>query len=318
MIFLILPEVEMLDFAGPLQVFSEAARTRPRYRIRLCSTRERVRCDQGVTLADLEPLPDAHSGDLVIVPGMPYRMTERIERPVLRWLRDAHAGGAHVASVCTGAFVLGEAGLLAGRRCTTHWARTNDLQRRFPAARVLADRLFVTDGSVTTSAGIASGIDMALGMIEQAHGTLLAAEIAREMVVYIRRDGAHQQQSIYLDYRTHLHPGVHRIQDWLVQNPGEKYTLMDLGAVAGMSARNLTRVFRRETGISVKDFATRVRLERARALLHDPMLTIEAVAQKCGFETSRQFRRVWRDAFGGTPTEDPSPRRAGRRSPKGG
>lgn len=302
MIFLLLPEVEMLDFAGPLQVFSEAARTRPRYRIRLASTHERIRCDQGVTIADLEPLPEVQSGDLVIVPGMPYRMTERIERAVLRWLREAHAAGAHVASVCTGAFILGEAGLLAGRRCTTHWARTSDLQRRFPAARVLADRLFVTDGSVTTSAGIASGIDMALGMIEQAHGPLLAAEIAREMVVYIRRDGAQQQHSIYLDYRTHLHPGVHRIQDWLVQNPGEKYTLTDLGEVAGMSARNLTRVFRRETGISVKDFATRVRLERARALLHDPMLTIEAVAQRCGFETSRQFRRVWRDAFGAAPS----------------
>lgn len=296
----------MLDLAGPLQVFSEAARARPRYRIRLCSTRERIRCDQNVvTLADLEPLPQQLGpGDLVVVPGMPYRATERIERAVHRWLKEMHEAGAHVASVCTGAFLLGDAGLLAGRRCTTHWGRTAELQRRFPTARVLADRLFVTDGAVTTSAGIASGIDMALGMIEAAHGPLLAAEIAREMVVYIRRDGSHRQDSIYLDYRSHLHPGVHRIQDWLVQNPDMKYTLTDLGELAGMSARNLTRVFRRETGISVKSFATRVRLERARALLHDPMLTIEAVAQRCGFETSRQFRRVWRDAFGAAPSNE--------------
>jgi len=292
----------MLDLAGPLQAFSEANRLRPLYRLRVCSTRDRVRCDQGVTLADLEPLPEVAGGDLVIVPGMPYRATERVDRAVVRWLRAAHAAGAHLASVCTGAFILGQAGLLDQRRCTTHWSRTADLQQRFPAARVLTDRLFVTDGRITTSAGIASGIDMALALIEKTHGPLVTAEVAREMVVYIRRDGAQEQRSIYLDYRTHLHPGVHRVQDWLVQNPDEKYTLTELGRLAGMSARNLTRVFRRVTGISIKDFATRVRLEHARALLHDPTLTIEGVARRCGFETSRQFRRVWREAFGGPPS----------------
>src|SRR5205085_2241559 len=112
----------------------------------------------------------------------------------------------HIAAICTGAFVLGEAGLLNGRRCTTHWSRLDELHQRFTSATVLINRLFVTDGNVTTSAGIASGIDMTLALIERAYGPLVAAEVARDMVVYIRRDGSESQQSVYLDYRTHLHP----------------------------------------------------------------------------------------------------------------
>lgn len=294
MIFVVLPQVEILDFAGPLQALSEANRSRQRYRIRICSTRPRIESDQGVVLADLEPLPENAGDALVVVPGMPYAATERLERndrKVTRWLADAARNGAHVASVCTGAFILGEAGLLEGKRCTTHWSRTAELARRFPRARVLDDRLYITDGAITTSAGIASGIDMALALIEQADGPIVAAEVAREMVVYLRRDGAQEQSSVYLDYRTHLHPGVHRVQDWIVQNPAMRATLPALADIAGMSARSLTRTFRSATGISVLAFTTRVRLELARTLMHDPGLTMDAVAQRCGM-SARQLRRM--------------------------
>ncbi len=291
MIFVVLPEVEILDFAGPLQALSEANRSRQRYRIRICATRPRIVSDQGVVLSDLEPLPDDVGDALVVVPGMPYRATEKIERKITRWIANAARGGAHIASVCTGAFVLGEAGLLDGRRCTTHWSRTSELARRYPRARVLEDRLYVTDGEITTSAGIASGIDMALALIEQADGPIVAAEVAREMVVYLRRDGAQEQHSVYLDYRTHLHPGVHRVQDWIVRNPSTRATLHALADVAGMSPRSLTRTFRSATGISVLAFTTRVRLELARTLLHDPGLSMEAVAQRCGM-SARQLRRL--------------------------
>ncbi|HYC61550.1 MAG TPA: DJ-1/PfpI family protein [Thermoanaerobaculia bacterium] len=290
MIFVVLPEVEMLDLAGPLQAFSEANAARPRYRIRACATRPRIASHQGIVLSDLEPLPDRAGDALVIVPGMPYAAAQKIERKVTRWIAEAARRGAHIASVCTGAFAIGEAGLLDGRRCTTHWSRTGELARRFPRARVLEDRLFVTDGNVTTSAGIASGIDMALALIEQADGPIVAAEVAREMVVYLRRDGAQQQHSVYLDYRTHLHPGVHRVQDWIVRNPNERATLEAIADIAGMSPRTLTRTFRRATGISVLDFTTRVRLELARTLLHDPGLTMEAVAGRVGM-SARQLRR---------------------------
>ncbi len=291
MIFVLLPEVEILDFAGPLQALSDANRGRQRYRIRICATRPRIESHQGVVLSDLEPLPDVTGDALVVVPGMPYRATEKIERKVARWIAQAARNGAHIASVCTGAFVLGEAGLLDGRRCTTHWSRTAELAQRYPRAKVLEDRLYVTDGAVTTSAGIASGIDMALAFIEQADGPIVAAEVAREMVVYLRRDGAQEQRSVYLDYRTHLHPGVHRVQDWIVQNPATRATLDALAGIAGMSPRSLTRTFRGATGISVLAFTTRVRIELARTLLHDPGLSMDAVAQKCGM-SARQLRRL--------------------------
>jgi len=277
----------MLDLAGPLQAFGEA---RGRYRTRVCSTRRQIRSHQGVLLADLDPLPDVNADTIVVIPGMPYAATHRVERAITRWLIDAARAGAHIASVCTGAFIVGEAGLLDGRRCTTHWSRTAELARRFPTATVLHDRLFVTDGNVTTSAGIASGIDMALAFIEHADGPIVAAEVAREMVVYLRRDGAQEQSSVYLDYRTHLHPGVHRVQDFIVQNPRARATLPELAEVAGMSTRSLTRSFRAATGISVHQFTTRVRLELARSLMHDPGLTADAVAQRAGV-SARQLRR---------------------------
>ena len=302
-IFLILPEVEILDLAGPLQAFHEANRGRSRYDVRLCSTKDRVVTDQGLWLSDLEPLPEVSAGDLIVVPGMPYRATERLDRTAVRWLKMSHAAGAHLASICTGAFALGEAGLLDGRRCTTHWSRTGELQRRFPRAKLLTNRLFVTDGEITTSAGIASGIDMALALIEHAHGPLAAAEVAREMVVYIRRDGSDAQQSVYLDYRSHLHPGIHRVQDRLIQHPARRESLTELASLAGMSPRHLTRLFRQTTGISVHDYATRIRLELARTLLHDPTQTIEAIATRCGFDSARQFRRVWGRVWGGAPSD---------------
>ena len=265
-VFLILPEVEILDLAGPLQAFHEAARSHP-FRIRICATRDEVPSHQGVTLSRLEPLPEVNAGDLIVVPGMPYRATEHVEREVIRWLRRAAAIGAHISSICTGAFILGEAGLLDGRRCTTHWTRIGELRRRYPSARVLDNRLYVTDGSITTSAGIASGIDMALALIERAYGPLVALDVAREMVVYLRRDGSHEQDSVYLDYRTHIHPGIHRVQDQLIQNPERRFALTELARSAGMSPRSLTRTFRQATGISVNDFATRVRLELARTFI---------------------------------------------------
>jgi transcriptional regulator GlxA family with amidase domain len=306
-IFLLLPEVEILDLAGPLQAFHEANRERRRYDVRLCSTREKICTDQGLWLSDLEPLPDAGADDLVVVPGMPYRATEQLERAAVRWLKMSHAAGAHIASICTGAFVLGEAGLLDDRRCTTHWSRTNELQRRFPRAKLLTNRLFVTDGEITTSAGIASGIDMALALIERAYGPMAAAEVAREMVVYIRRDGSDAQQSVYLDYRAHLHPGIHRVQDRLIQQPAKRESLTALASLAGMSPRHLTRLFRQTTGISVHDYATRIRLELARTLLHDPTMTMEAIATKCGFDSARQFRRVWTRVLGGSPSSARQP-----------
>lgn len=307
-VFLLLPELEILDLAGPLQTFDEAARAGADLRVVLGSPQPRVRTDQGLCLADLEPLPAPEPTDLIVVPGMRFAALDAVPAPVLAWLREADLRGAQLASVCTGAFVLGRAGLLEGRQCTTHWSRVEDLQRAYPSARVLDNRLFVHDGPVTTSAGIASGIDMALALLERQFGPLLVAAVAREMVVYLRRDGSHRQQSVYLEYRTHLHPGVHRVQDWLTAHPAERVTLTDLARRAALSPRHLTRVFRQATGVSVQEFTTRLRLELARGLLHDPKMTVEAVASRCGFASARQLRRLWKGVYGTSPGSERSAR----------
>jgi transcriptional regulator GlxA family with amidase domain len=300
-IAVVLPEVEILDLAGPLQAFYEAGRSGAEYRIEVCGVVPRVRSGQGVWLSDLAPLPEPAPDDLVLVPGLALAAMGTEAARAAGWIRRAHDAGARIASVCTGAFVLADAGLLAGRQCTTHWSRVDDLARRAPTAQVLRNRLFVQDRRVTTSAGIASGIDMALWLVEESWGPLVAAATAREMVVYLRRDSAHGQRSVYLEYRTHLHAGVHRVQDWLVAHPGEHATLAELGRVAAMSPRNLTRAFRRATGVSVQRFRSMVRLELARNLLNDPGLSIEGVARQCGFDSARQLRRLWREAHGTSP-----------------
>ncbi len=295
---LLLPDVHLQDMAGPVQVFYEAAELGGAYQLTFCASKSRVLTAQGLVLADLEPLPEPREGDLVLIPGISSAKIDRLDHAPTAWLQKAHAVGAQLASICTGAFVLARAGLLDGRRCTTHWKTADHLRSEYPRARLIENRLFVEDGNVITSAGVCSGIDMALALVEHDFGPLVVSRVAREMVVYLRRSGDQEQRSVYLDHRTHLHPGVHRAQDFIVQNPERKATIADLARIAAMSPRNLTRVFHRATGVTPKQFASKVRLQVARDLIDDPQRTVEGIAASCGFEDPRQLRRLWKQAFG--------------------
>jgi transcriptional regulator GlxA family with amidase domain len=305
-VFLLLPNVNLLDLAGPAQVFSSAASMGAPYQVVFCANQPELTTAPGLVLADLAPLPVVGAGEIVLVPGIGLHadsLGDRLLNPTVgRWLNEAYLAGANLASVCTGAFVLGEAGLLDGRCCTTHWEAVPLLRSRYPRARVDEATLFVHDGPITTSAGIASGIDMALALVEREHGPLLAAQIARYLVVYLRRNGSHAQQSIYLDYRTHLHPGVHRAQDYLAASLTTPVSLSHLAATAEMSVRSLSRAFKEATGLTPLQYHHRLRLELGAALLDNPDLSIEAVAERCGFEDARQFRRLWQRTFGAPPS----------------
>ncbi len=301
-VFLILPHVHALDLAGPVQVFYEANSFGGQYRLRYCARARKVRTAQGLCLSDLEPLPPVGPGDLVLVPGIDSRTLDHLEQVPVDWLRAARKAGATIGSICSGAFALAQAGLLDGRQCTTHWKVADRLAAAHPAATVHGNRLFVRDDGIVTSAGVTAGIDMALWLVEEEHGPLVAARVAREMVVHARRDGASEQTSVYLKYRTHFHPGVHRVQDWLISRPERRPTIDQLARIAGMSRRNLTRAFRQATGITLKTFANSLKLEIARNLLHDPVLTIDAVASRCGFRDARQLRRLCSSHLNLTPS----------------
>jgi transcriptional regulator GlxA family with amidase domain len=192
---------------------------------------------------------------------------------------------------------------LDGRNVTTHWRRVEELRRAFPKANVHANRLYVFDGRVATSAGVASGVDLALAILERDAGPRLTASVAREMVLAARRSGTQEQLSAFLAGRDHVFAEVHAVQDWLVEHMDEAYTLESLGLVAGVSARTLTRRFRSATGRTVKAYANALRLEYARMLLRDRTLTIDDVASRCGLADGRHLRRLWREAYGSSPSQ---------------
>ena len=309
-VFLVLANTELLDLAGPVQVFSEANDLGASYRLRYCGLTAETRTAQGLMVHQLEPLSAIEFGpdDLLFMPGLPKPMYDKkalaqLDSSVFTWLQDVQQQGVTICSVCTGAFVLGYVGLLNGRFCTTHWQCTTKLQDDYPQAKVLQDRLFVEDNNIYSSAGIASGIDLALSILEERMGALFTAKVARALVVYIRRDGAQDQKSIYLSYRSHLSPQVHQVQDWLIANPGEPYTIELLAEKLHISSRHLTRLFKQATGITISAYATLVKIEYAQTLLKNPELTIEAVAQQCGFKDARQLRRLWQIHFGHSPSQ---------------
>ncbi|GGJ26951.1 AraC family transcriptional regulator [Deinococcus roseus] len=306
MIFLLLGKVNLLDLGGPAQVFDTARYFGAPYQVSFHAFEPSIVSAQGLPLGPLTPPPLPEKHDLVVIPGPelspPQAGHLMFSGEVLQWLQQAHRIGATLASVCTGAAALGEAGLLDGKICTTHWSLLEHMKHRYPLARVQDGVLFTQDGNIITSAGIASGMDMTLSLIEREHGPLFTARVARYLVLYIRRDSNHAQQSLYLDYRTHLHSGVHRVQDQIAQEPGRKTTLSELASLVKLSPRGLSKAFKQHTGLTPLEYQQKLRLELARQLMHNPALTLEGIAQRCGFEDARHFRRIWKDQFGTSPS----------------
>ncbi len=305
-VFVLLPGVNLLNLGGPAQVFDVAQRFGAAYNLHFCAATPQIQSIQGLPLGPLAPFPEPRRDDLVVIPGPrlddPVAGQPWIDPAAVAWLRSAYGAGAHLASVCTGMAALGEAGLLDGRRCTTHWGSVEEMQARYPKALLQDAVLYTYDGQITTSAGIASGIDMALSILEREHGPQLTAQVARYLVIYLRRDGIQTQASVYLAYRTHLHPGVHRVQDQLSQHVAARAPLEALAALANMSPRGLTRAFKQHTGLTPLGYQQELRLELAGQLMANPRLTLDAIAGKCGFDDPRHFRRLWHARHGTPPS----------------
>ena len=293
-VFLLVPQLHLLDLAGPAQVFSTCADLGHRYELRYVAEQEDVPTAQGVPVRAELTWPDLSPADLLVIPGWRAPRLGRngqLRAATLRRVADHHAAGGTVASVCAGADALGRAGLLDGRRCTTHHALQDELARRYPRAVVVRDVLYVVDERLATSAGIASGIDLALHLVATRHGPATAARVARTMVVYARRNGDEQQSSVMLRHRSHLSDSVHRVQDLIDAEFASTLRLADLAAGSGVSERTLTRSFTTATGLTPLRYQQLLRLERAEHLIGHGA-TVESAARAVGFADARMLRRL--------------------------
>ncbi len=299
--FIIPPTVELLDLAGPVQVFTEAKFYGFKIETEFYQFSKEPISTAGLGFGKLPSYQEADlkEGDYVFVPGMDHEYTQsisfRAENDFFKWLKKCSENKVLVCSICNGAFALGHAGLLTDTECTTHWRRVNTLQKQFPKAKVLTDILFIKSNNVYTSAGISAGIDLALAILEDLKGPLFTHKVARGLVVYHRRSGKHRQQSIYLDYRNHINPQIHEVQDHLIENLSKENSIESLASLVGMSPRNLSRVFKEKTGSTVLEYLTLLRKEYANTMINNPEYTIEYIATQCGFKTARQLQRILKE-----------------------
>jgi transcriptional regulator GlxA family with amidase domain len=302
------PDAQVLDVIGPWEVFAIANRVgNPRtlrYALALVAPAAGpFATSGGLSLLAHRSLAEATGpvDTLVVAGGLGTRPANRDPR-LIPWIRRTAARARRVASVCSGAFLLAEAGLLDGRRATTHWGVCEALQRRFPAVRVERDPIFVRDGDVFTSAGITAGMDLALELVEEDFGRELALTVARWLVMFLRRPGGQSQFSAQLSAQLAERDGLREVQSWIADHPAGDCSVSALARRARMSPRNFARVFRREIGVTPAVYVETQRVEAARRLLESTARSVAEVAAACGFmrvETlHRAFRRVLRVAPG--------------------
>ncbi len=303
------PIVTGLDVAGPLEVFRMAGSSLGQpYQIEVCALTESVPVQGNLQFGNLLIYDRVKLGpeDILVVagfPGAPMPVVRLLRKHpgFFEWIREAHRTGATICSTCTGAFFLAEAGILDGGDCVTHWADVDELQKNYPRAKVRKSILFAQAGNVFTSAGVASGIDMCIHLLALRHGPKLAFEVARRLVIYLRRSGDTDQESVYLKYRNHLDDMVHRAQSLLIEELDAPPSLEHLASRVGSSPRNLSRRFRQSLGFSMGMYLKELRLERARAMLRENGSKVEDVARACGFNGGRQLRNLYQAHFGHSP-----------------
>ena len=319
-LFVIVPHSLLLDIAGPAEAFRLANQHRglrglpPRFRLRFAAPGEALETSVGLSIAGMEPLPQTLSATTwVVVVGQPTEHLGDVTPAKLttaRWLNRclgeslrANSGGEHrLVTICSGSLLAARAGLLDGRRCTTHHELLHTLRELAPNATVIPNRVFVVDGPIASSAGITAGIDVALHLIGEECGEALAASVAEDMVVYLRRSARDPEQSPFRLHRRHLHPTVHRVQDAMLDEPDRDWNMAALAQAGHTTQRHLLRLFIEHARVSPLQYLKAIRLERARqALEHGASVTRAAAV--AGFRSDLQMRRAWNRQWGGSPRD---------------
>ena len=298
------PEVQLLDVVGPLEVFARTTRwleeTRvrsrgPAYDVEIVALRRgRVRASSGLSVFAERAVSELRGPiDTVLVAGGRGTAKACEDRALLQALRRLEPRVRRFGSVCTGAFLLAEVGMLDGRRVTTHWRSAAELGRRYPKVQVDADAIFMGDGHIYTSAGVTAGIDLALALVEEDHGRDVALAVARELVVFARRPGGQSQFSVHLTTQLAERDALRDAQRWMLEHPEADLSVEAVAGRAAMSPRNFARVFKRDVGETPGAWVETMRVERARELLEETERNVEDVAARCGFGSAETMRRAF-------------------------
>ncbi|TGG93886.1 GlxA family transcriptional regulator [Natronospirillum operosum] len=302
---------QALDVVGPFEAFAKANEHLPPedcpYEILLASPDgEAIRSNAGLTLSVTHALAElpAQLDTLVVAGGSETGLRAAVaETELIGWLQGRAGSTRRVASVCTGAFVLGAAGLLAGRRATTHWGACHLLQDMWPDIDVDADAIYTADPPIYTSAGVTTGIDLSLALIEADHGSAVALAVARDLVLYMRRPGSQAQFSTPLQSQVAAGSRFSRLVADMIEDPGSDLSVPALAEKVGMSERTFVRRFRRETGTSPAQFVKRLRIDHARTLLVSTDWPLARIAERSGIASLASLHRLFLKHVGVTPTE---------------
>jgi transcriptional regulator GlxA family with amidase domain len=302
------PGLQPLDAVGPFEVFAAANQVTEslgqanRYRLTLAShTGGTITSESGLELCT-KPLPDPTERiDTLLLPGGSGSRTARYDPALMDWVRDMAPRSRRVATVCTGAFLGAEAGLLNGRRVSTHWASARRLQDEYPSLRVDADPIYIHDGKYWTSAGVTAGIDLSLALVQDDLGTEVAQTVARWFVMFLHRPGGQTQFSSPVWVPRAERSTIRAVQSLVEAAPGGDHHLPALAAAAAMSVRHFARVFAAEVGETPGRFVERVRVEAARQELETTRDTLDVIAERCGFGTAETLRRTFHRRLGVAP-----------------
>src|ERR1700745_2199359 len=291
-VIVVFDDVTMLDVAGAGEVFSEANRYGADYRLKIASVDGGdVTPSIGTRLGVTDTISSIESADTIVVAGSDNLPRRAIDPELVAAIKSVAARTRRLASICTGSFILAEAGLLNGRRATTHWHDAGLFARAFPEITVEPDAIYVRDGDVFTSAGISSGIDLALALVEMDHGTELVREVARWLVVYLKRAGGQSQFSVLVEAALPPQSPLRKVTDAISATPAANHSVNSLATLASLSTRQLTRLFQSELGTTPARYVEMVRIDAARAAL-DAGRTVSDTARVAGFGSTESLRRV--------------------------
>lgn len=314
-VIVVLPDCLSLDVVGPGEVFSSANHVflsggghkdhKPYELVFASGTRDvSMATSNGLSLCLSTTIFDINQKiDTLIIGGFSHNHRWKQYPELNRWLMDAAPNIRRICSICVGAFVLAESGLLKGKKATTHWRSCQELGRSYPDITVDSDRIYVRDGNLYTSAGASTGIDLALALVEEDHGRALALAVAQLLVLFLKRPGNQSQYSGLLEQQFCNREPIRQVQEWIMGNIKKNLTVDNLAEHISMSPRNFARVFLSETGLTPAKYVERLRVETSKRLLESTSLSLEKVADECGFGSIDTMRKIYVRTIGSTPSE---------------